>query len=232
MDHTLHRAAASPRRMPPALWVSLGAVVLVHAALVTRPWDGIVASAATGRTASVASAAHVRMVTVQAEAPSPVDDSATRLGPVQLDATQPLQFAAWGLGSLLGATPEAAAPSVATPEPQPPAQAEAAAARDPDEEVYVPRSRLSVPPVAREQIRVDFPASFQERGDYTVVLSLFIDEAGVVRRVRVDSVGVPVELQDAASLAFLHARYSPGQVDGQPVKSLIRIAVGFEDDRA
>lgn len=232
MNLTLHRAAPSPLRMPSALWVSLGAVVLVHAALVARQWDGPAMPTARGHATSAVSTTRVRMVTARTDAPSPADDSAVQLGPVQLDTTQPLQFAAWGLGSLLGATPEAAAPSVATPEPQPPAQAEAAAARDPDEEVYVPRSRLSVPPVAREQIRVDFPASFQERGDYTVVLSLFIDEAGVVRRVRVDSVGVPVELQDAASLAFLHARYSPGQVDGQPVKSLIRIAVGFEDDRA
>lgn len=230
MNIAPHLTSPSPLRMPPALRVSLGAVVLVHAALVARQWEG----AATGRAASVASATHVRMVTVQVDAPVPVDDSAIRLGPMQLDATQPLQFAAWGLGSLLDPRSEAApaAPPAAAPETLPPAQAEATLARDPDEDLYVPRSRLSVPPVAREQIRVDFPASFQERGDYTVVLSLFIDEAGYVRRVRVDSVGVPPELQDAASLAFLHARYSPGQVDGQPVKSLIRIAVGFEDDRA
>jgi TonB family protein len=93
---------------------------------------------------------------------------------------------------------------------------------------YVPRGLLSVVPVPLAAIDVPFPESAGGWFEATVQLSVFIDEAGVVQRLRVDrSLGGPA-LESAAIDAFRQARFSPGQVDGRAVRSLIRVEVEFE----
>jgi len=93
---------------------------------------------------------------------------------------------------------------------------------------YVPREFLSVAPAHLSAIEVPFPDSVTGELKIDVQLALFIDESGVVQRVRVESTGLPPALEDAAAAAFRQARFTPGQVDGQAVRSLIKVAVTFE----
>ena len=59
-------------------------------------------------------------------------------------------------------------------------------------------------------------------------LTLFIDEDGTVRRLRVDRGDLPVWLEDAVRQSFLQARFQPGERDGQAVRAQMRIEVEFE----
>lgn len=93
---------------------------------------------------------------------------------------------------------------------------------------YVPREFLSLAPAPLSAIEVPFPDSVTGELKIDVQLALFIGESGVVQRVLVESTGLPPELEDAAAAAFRQARFTPGQVDGQAVRSLIKVAVTFE----
>ncbi len=57
---------------------------------------------------------------------------------------------------------------------------------------------------------------------------MFIDETGKVVRVRVETQAFPPEMQEAARSAFMDAIFTPGLVDGLPVRSKIRVEVTFE----
>lgn len=118
---------------------------------------------------------------------------------------------------------------------QAPVQAEEASlpSTRPDEppivEEYLPRPRLSTVPQSTKAVIVPFPPEFDGTGRYTTVLSLYIDEDGIVRRVRFDDAPLPPSMKDAARQAFLQAHFKPGQLHGQPVKSLIHVEVVFDN---
>jgi len=95
---------------------------------------------------------------------------------------------------------------------------------------YLPRGLLSVVPVPRGPVAIPYPRDGPARGRFSTVLALFIDEGGVVRRVRVDGPALPPALDAAAREAFLAARWQPGEFEGRVVKSLIRVEVNFESD--
>jgi outer membrane biosynthesis protein TonB len=93
---------------------------------------------------------------------------------------------------------------------------------------YVPRRWLTVAPQATAPILLPFPAAFKDRARYTVVLNLFIEADGRVGRVEFEGVALPDVLEHAARTTFEHARFTPGQVRGRIVKSLIRVEVDFD----
>lgn len=106
------------------------------------------------------------------------------------------------------------------------------------DEEYLPRSALSLAPEALDEVLLAYPPEAPP-GRYRGVLTLFIDAEGRVRRVRSepaagagDSEALPPIFEDAARQAFLAARFRPGERDGRPVKSRIRIAVEFEAQAA
>lgn len=94
---------------------------------------------------------------------------------------------------------------------------------------YLPRPLLSTPPRSSSPVIVPFPEQITAPGRYTTILALFIDENGVVRRVRIDGPSLPKPLEDAARDSFLQAHFQPGEVQGQQVKSLIRVEVVFDN---
>ena len=61
-----------------------------------------------------------------------------------------------------------------------------------------------------------------------VVLRLYIDERGAVERVEVLRAEPPGYFEDAASRAFLAARFSPGMKSGRPVKVQMTLEVDFD----
>ncbi|MGA0612367.1 energy transducer TonB [Caldimonas sp. KR1-144] len=109
----------------------------------------------------------------------------------------------------------------------PPAAAYAVidAADGPD---YLPRPWLSVAPTPVEPVALDYPALEGDTGWHRAVLALFIDEAGVVQRVRVEEAELPAALEEAARKAFMGARFRPGELDGVAVRSRLRVEVEFD----
>jgi len=95
---------------------------------------------------------------------------------------------------------------------------------------YVPPALLTVTPKPVAPINVPFPSSVPGEVHLRAELSLFIDEQGVVQRVRVDGPPLPPVLDDAARTTFLQARFTPGEVNGHAVRSLIRVEVSFDSD--
>jgi len=93
---------------------------------------------------------------------------------------------------------------------------------------YYPRAALSLAPAPVDAIVLDYPPIANDSGHHVGQLSLFIDQAGRVDRVRVDGQPLPPELEQAARTAFMGARFRAGEVDGRAVKSRIRIEVVFD----
>ena len=94
---------------------------------------------------------------------------------------------------------------------------------------YLPRSQLSVVPSPREHILLGYPDDGPAVGRFVLTLTLYIDEAGAVRRVDVASdQALPDPLRQAARLAFAGKQFSPGELAGDVVKSRIRIEVVYE----
>lgn len=96
-------------------------------------------------------------------------------------------------------------------------------------EEYLPRAALSVTPQPIGEVLLAYPPQ-APIGLFRGVLTLFIDQHGGVQRVRIESgdAEFPPVFQEAARQSFLAARFEPGQLQGRPVKSRIRIAVEFE----
>lgn len=94
---------------------------------------------------------------------------------------------------------------------------------------YLPRSALTRGPEPSAEVLLTYPDGAPD-GHWQGELTLFIDEHGVVQRVRVESseARLPQPFREAARQAFLNARFTPGEWQGQPVRSRIRIAVEFE----
>lgn len=97
------------------------------------------------------------------------------------------------------------------------------------ERSYVPRELLSQGPVAQGVVLLQWPPQAPLSGSFRGQLRLFIDEQGVVRRVEAADDGLPDMLLDAARLAFQDTRFSPGELQGQAVRSVIRVEVSFEN---
>lgn len=96
--------------------------------------------------------------------------------------------------------------------------------------VYVPRALLTVGPVARAPVQLDWPANWLARGAYRGVLKLYLDEQGRVERVEPDEdMSLPGPLYEVAREAFMAASFSPGELNGQAVKTVMRVEVEFDD---
>jgi hypothetical protein len=93
---------------------------------------------------------------------------------------------------------------------------------------YLPPSRVSVPPKPLRPRDVPFPEGVEGSVDLRVMVSLFIDEAGKVRRVRLDTPDIPAAFANSIISTFLSTEFTPGKVDAVPVRSLVRIEVAFQ----
>lgn len=93
---------------------------------------------------------------------------------------------------------------------------------------YLPRSALSVGPRPLLPVLIDFPSFVGDAERYTGEFEIFIDDNGGVVRVAQDDPDLPPILVQAVRDAFMQARFAPGELDGQAVRSRIRIEVVFE----
>lgn len=99
---------------------------------------------------------------------------------------------------------------------------------------YARRDMLDRPPQALGIVQISYPPGVEPGRVRTGRLTLFIDEAGAVRKVMVAPPpnaedALPTPFVEAAREAFLQARFTPGERLGMPVKSRIDVEVSFDD---
>lgn len=124
------------------------------------------------------------------------------------------------------ATPERRAP---TQEAVPDTASWSLPGIDDEDDAYLVRSLLAIAPAPLAPALIEFPPLAGAAERYRGELTLFIDEHGVVVRVRAEGEPLPAVLEDAARQAFMNVRFRPGELAEQgAVKSRIRIEVVFE----
>ena len=116
-------------------------------------------------------------------------------------------------------------------EPVPRASAFSAADRAVPElspvQAFYPSAALTIRPVAlSEPLLDDGDAAFGEQ-----VLTLWIDDQGVVVEVAVERSDLPADRRRAVADAFRSVRFAPGELNGKKVGAVVRIAVSYDDER-
>ncbi len=100
-----------------------------------------------------------------------------------------------------------------------------AAQRRPGPRFY-PSAALTTKPVALEEPEF-------ENGDAVageLLLTLWIDERGAVVAVADDGGDLPPDRRRAAADAFRRVRFTPGEMNGSKVGTVMRIAVNYDDE--
>lgn len=205
--------------------------VALHLGLLTVSTAGPPGSAGIGPGAGLDRTASVQVRTAPSPAPTALAASTA-----PSDATQPTTASesapASAPASASAPPPPAAAPALTAvadgldPEQWPPTGAGPVDAAD---QAYWPRNLLTRPPTPQQSIDLLYPA-LAPSGRFRAVLTLFIDEQGVVQRVRIDEAddsGLPPVLEDAARQTFLRSSFTPGEIDGRPIRSRLRIEVEY-----
>ncbi len=100
------------------------------------------------------------------------------------------------------------------------------------DEDFFSRESLDVGPQPTSAVLIDYPQLASVTGTHVSELSLFIDDAGKVVKIRVDGNSLPAAMEAAARSAFMGTVFSPGFIDGLPVRSRIRVEVRFEEGSA
>ena len=93
---------------------------------------------------------------------------------------------------------------------------------------YVPSNQLAPGPEILGTVDVLRPEGDDTTGEVTLYLSVFISERGIVDNVEVDEKELHPRFAEVAMRAFGSARFNPGRMHGQPVRSLMRIELVFE----
>lgn len=94
---------------------------------------------------------------------------------------------------------------------------------------YIPRPLLSAPPAPTSTVLIKTPLISVEPQRVVGVLSLYINEYGAVDHVASTGDELPPAFEQAAIAAFQHITFTPGQLDGQAVKSRIKVEVVFDN---
>jgi hypothetical protein len=210
------------RRLAPCVALTVAA----HAAVLALP----VRPAGTAGVLSPTPTMQVRTIDVRPVPPTPIETAAAPAPAAALAPTAPM--------------PRVAAPAQAAPVQQPVVEPVAAlpdttpVAAVPgwslpgvadDDDVYLARSLLAVPPAPLAPVIIPYPDVVATGERYSGELTLYIDETGAVVRVRAHDGALPPALEAAAREAFMSVRFRPGELaDHGTVKSRIRIEVVFE----
>ena len=91
---------------------------------------------------------------------------------------------------------------------------------------YYAAQSLTIRPLALSEPLLDDGELFG-----AIVLALWIDSRGAVAEVSIERSDLPVDRQAAVADAFRLVRFSPGELNGQKVGSVMRIEVSYDDER-
>jgi protein TonB len=203
-------------------WCVVG-VACVHAIVLLAPLRPAVAQSAS---VAVGQPLHVRLVPASAQRPLATEAAP----PVATRAAEALQPGARDPRSALRdevLTDKTTEQPIERAADTPPAVFHAA---DVDAD-YLPRSALTAGPRPLTPVVIDYPYFDGEADQYAGKFDLFIDDTGGVVRVASATPDLPGILANAVREAFLTARFSPGEVEGRPVRSRMRIEVTFDSRR-
>lgn len=92
---------------------------------------------------------------------------------------------------------------------------------------YLPSDALDQRPQMIEELPVDPPELRHLRQGGTLVMTLLIDESGLVIRALLERTDLPQAFVDATRQGMSLVRFTPGIKDGRPVKSQLRLEVRY-----
>lgn len=93
---------------------------------------------------------------------------------------------------------------------------------------YYPRAALTKGPQPLAPVNLPYPSFEGDTGNYRAEVALYIDENGVVQRIDVPEGVLPKALATAVRAAFSSTQFRPGELDGRPVRTLLKIEVRFD----
>jgi hypothetical protein len=142
------------------------------------------------------------------------------------------------VAAMAAAAPTAAPPRQEMPPPVPaakvpvesgPSQGIGLPGRADDDEQFFARTRLSIAPEPTVPVVIVAPLLSAAAKRVCGELTVFIDETGLVVRVRAEDNRLPPALAEAARKAFMSVRFRPGElIELGPVKSRICVEVQFD----
>jgi TonB family C-terminal domain len=96
-----------------------------------------------------------------------------------------------------------------------------------DESAYRKAPDLTARPYPLEYVSVPYPRDASRYGIVRATLAIFVDEGGLVARVRMQNAQLPPAFERAAVEAFSKAHFQPGRIGDTPVKSRMLVEVEF-----
>ena len=203
--------------------------LLLHLALLAWPYsgrgiDGALHAAARGAQLTATLAGQRASAGAARQAPATIQRTAA--SDASPTPREPATDAAAAAFAAPLAEAEAAPPLVA-----PPARPQASLFALAPTTLYYPAEHLTTRPRALAEPLLDPQelAAFVASGE--IALALWIDEHGQVTELDVERSDLPAAFVQAATAAFKDLRFAPGEIDGQPVGSVLRIAVRYDDER-
>jgi hypothetical protein len=89
--------------------------------------------------------------------------------------------------------------------------------------------QLTKRPQPTSEPRLDVPEQAPNFSSGKAILKLWINELGNVIAVDVEKSDLPEAVAATAAAAFAKLRFVPGEIDGRPVRTLMRIEVTYDD---
>lgn len=119
-------------------------------------------------------------------------------------------------------------------EPAPPAAAPATPTDAPSlaGRIYHPAERLTKHPQPTVAVDLEGPELRPVVASGRMVLRVWIDDDGGVADAEVETSELPPAFARVAIAAFRQTRFIPGELDGRPVRSFVRLEIGYEDNRS
>jgi hypothetical protein len=99
----------------------------------------------------------------------------------------------------------------------------------PIETRFYTSSQLSKRPRVIEEVDLETAESRLLLATGKMVFSLLIDVKGKVHAVNIEQTDLPEIFTKAASNAFMQFKFEPGEIDGKPVGSILKIEITYDD---
>jgi hypothetical protein len=97
------------------------------------------------------------------------------------------------------------------------------------ESTYFPPSALTQKPLVKVDLPVDFALRAPQLPTEDLILQLLINASGEIDRVVPENAQLPDEVLQALFEAFQNVQFHPGEINGTPVNSRLKISVHLDD---
>lgn len=94
---------------------------------------------------------------------------------------------------------------------------------------FYPSEQLTVRPKVIAEVELETPETKHLAASGDIVLQVLIDDRGEVVGVEVEASSLPEIFSRTVSNAFRHFKFTPGEIGGLAVRSVMRVAISFND---